>query len=183
MGAGILVGQRLGENHPSLAARATWNTLIIAMTYMAFISLLYVAIPEMFLWGFFAGGNHRSLADPVYHLAVQLLRFVAAYNLLDAMLTVFANAIKGAGDTRFVLRASLCMGCLLATQSWLAVEVFGFGIFGCWAIFTLWIWLLGVIFWWRFRQGKWREMRVIEQVHSPVDSRDDLDVAPVGITG
>ena len=32
-----------------------------------------------------------------------LLRFVAAYCLFDALNVVFAGALKGAGDTRFIM--------------------------------------------------------------------------------
>jgi MATE family multidrug resistance protein len=166
LAAGILVGQRLGEDEPDLAERSTYTSLAIAMAYMAIISLMYVVVPDLFLWSFFAGGD-SSFADrtALRNLSATLLRFVAAYNLLDAMLTVFVNAIKGAGDTQFVLKVSCCMGLLLAALSFLAVEVWRLEIYGCWAIITGWVWLLGIVFFLRFRQGKWREMRVIEQKH------------------
>ncbi|MCA9186836.1 MAG: MATE family efflux transporter [Pirellulaceae bacterium] len=163
MGAAILVGQRLGEGRDDLAARATWNTLALAIGYMAVISLSYILIPNVFLAGFFAQVD----TDPIHQesvriLSIQLLRFVAAYNLLDATLMVFVNAIKGAGDTQFVLLISLIMGVTLAVATWLGVEVLQLGVFGCWMIITAWVWTLGVIFLLRFLQGSWRSMRVIE---------------------
>jgi MATE family multidrug resistance protein len=79
---------------------------------------------------------------------------------------IFVNAIKGAGDTRFVLNISAVMGLLLAAVSILAVEAWSFGVFGCWAIITAWVWIVGTIFLIRFLQGKWRDMRVIEQKQS-----------------
>ncbi len=162
MAAGILVGQRLGENRPDLAEAATWTTLYIAMTYMAIISSCYVFVPDLFLGGFFANDGGLSPEKlQLRELAKQLLRFVAAYNLLDASLTVFVNAIKGAGDTRFVLKTSCIMGIVLAGLSYLAVEVWELGIHGCWVIVTAWVWGLGLIFLLRFRQGQWRTMRVI----------------------
>jgi MATE family multidrug resistance protein len=163
MTAGILVGQRLGEDRDDLAARSTWTTLWLALAYMAFISALYVVAPGIFLYGFFAGAE-LPLADrtSVRELAASLLRFVAAYNLFDATLMVFVSAIKGAGDTRFVFRVSLVMACALAGLSWLCVEVLRFGVYGCWTLVTLWVWALGLIFLFRFLQGKWRDMRVIE---------------------
>ena len=163
MAAGILVGQRLGENRDDLAARATWTTLWIALVYMSVISLLYVLTPELFLYGFFAAGDSPvSDQTEVRAMAATLLRFVAAYNLLDAMLMIFVSAIKGAGDTRFVMRVSLVMAAFLATASWLCVERYNVGVFGCWALITAWVWILGVVFLVRFMQGRWRDMRVIE---------------------
>ncbi|MEX0938420.1 MAG: MATE family efflux transporter [Pirellulales bacterium] len=173
LAAGILVGQRLGEDRDDLAARSTWTTLVLALAYMALMSSLYLAVPELFLFGFFAGSEETAHQAAVRPLAATLLRFVAAYNLLDAALMVFVSAIKGAGDTRFVLRVSLVMGSTLAAVSWLAVEVWQLGIYGCWAIITAWVWTLGVVFLLRFLSGNWRQMRVIErravvEVQAPV---------------
>ena len=158
----ILVGQRLGEDRDDLASRATWTTLWIALAYMSFISMLYMFVPQLFLFGFFSGTELTSHEQNVMGMAIVLLRFVAAYNLLDAALMIFVSAIKGAGDTRFVLVVSLVMASALAIASWLGVEVWNFGIQGCWMIITVWVWALGVTFFLRFLNGKWRNMRVIE---------------------
>jgi MATE family multidrug resistance protein len=160
---GVLVGERLGENRDDLAARATFTTLQFAWVYMLAISLVYVLAPDIFLRGFYP--DMEALTDEhaaVRQLAILLLRFVAAYNLLDATAMVFAGAIKGAGDTNFVFGVSLVLAAMLATFSYLAVEVFDFSIFGCWLLITLWVWSVAAIYAWRFRQGKWRAMRVIE---------------------
>ncbi|MEM6799170.1 MAG: MATE family efflux transporter [Planctomycetota bacterium] len=169
----ILVGQHLGENRDDLAARATWTTLGLSLVYMGVISTLYLFVPDLFLYGFFAGdalapssapssASSQQQSGEVYALAVTLLRFVAAYNVLDASLMIFAGAIKGAGDMRFVLRVSLVMAVLLAAASWLAVEVWQIGVFGCWTVVSLWIATMGVVYFLRFVQGRWRSMRVIE---------------------
>ncbi len=164
LATGIMVGQHLGENRDDLAARATWNTLILAWTYMAIISFFYLFTPGLFLSGFFAGSDDPEKNAAVYELAVRLLQFVAAYNLFDAALMVFVNAIKGAGDTLFLLWVSLIMASTLTILSYLGVEYFQLGILGCWVMLTLWVCALGIIFFLRFQHGKWRSMRVIELV-------------------
>jgi MATE family multidrug resistance protein len=133
---------------------------------MAIISILYVVAPRMFLWWFFAGSEHpEGMSGQVGILAARLLQFVAAYNLFDASLTILVSAIKGAGDTRFVLMVSTIMGIALAVLSWLAVEVLQLGLYGCWVLIVGWVWVLGIVYFLRFVQGKWREMRVIEMRH------------------
>jgi MATE family multidrug resistance protein len=100
-------------------------------------------------------------------LAAILLRFVAAYNLFDASLMVLASAIKGAGDTRFVMLVSLVMTTLLCVSTYLAVVKLGMGLDICWVLITAWVCILGIIFFFRFRGGKWKKMRVIDMVHVP----------------
>jgi len=159
----ILVGQHLGENRDDFSARATWTTLQISLFYMAVVSLLYLVTPGLFLAPFFAAAD-RSVGDnAVWLLSVNLLRFVAAYNLLDATMMIFVHAVKGAGDTRFVLNVSGVMASIMILGSWLTVEVYDLGIYACWGLITCVVWVMGVVYLLRFMQGKWRSMRVIEQ--------------------
>ena len=163
MAASVLVGQRLGENRDDLAARATWTTLQIGLTYMGLLSVLYVLTPNFFLYGFLnpstgLAAEHSTLRT----MASNLLCFVAAYNLFDAALMIFVCALKGAGDTRFILRVSLVMAVLMGGLSWVTVEVLKLNVYGCWTVITAWVCTLGVVYLCRFLQGQWREMRVIE---------------------
>lgn len=175
LGASVLVGEHLGENRDDRAARATLTTLQIAWVYMLGISALYVLVPGVFLNGFFVRGATNAGAKLVVEqMAATLLRFVAAYNLLDATQMVFVGALKGAGDTRFLLRVSLLMTGLLAGFSWLSVEVWRLSVYGCWILIVAWCWLAATTYMLRYRQGKWRQMRVID---SAMKDRD-VDALP-----
>ncbi|MHB0958421.1 MAG: MATE family efflux transporter [Pirellulaceae bacterium] len=157
----ILVGQQLGRNDPALAARGTWTSMWLAMGYMLGVSTLYLTVPDVFLVGFFVG-DPTSSGEEIRGIAIVLLRYVAAYNLFDALNMIFVHAIKGAGDTRFVFLTSLWMGALLAVGTWVAMEYFEAGLHGCWGLITVWVWMLGLIYLLRFLRGPWRSMRVIE---------------------
>jgi MATE family multidrug resistance protein len=164
LAASVLVGERLGEDRDELAARATYTTLQIALLYMLLISLLYILAPGIFVAGFFPDGvANTAQRAAVERTAALLLQFVAAYNLLDATQMIFVGALKGAGDTRFLLRVSLLLAGLLAAFSYLTVEVWELNVFGCWTLVVFWCWLAAAIYLVRFRQGRWRSMRVIEK--------------------
>lgn len=163
MAVTVLVGQHLGEGKDDLAATATYTTLRIAYAYMVGISAMYLLMPGVFLHGFQSGDAALTAKEQaVEQLAATLLQFVAAYNLFDATFMIFVSAIKGAGDTVFVLRVSLVLAALLAGLSYLSVEVWELGVYGCWVLIVGWILIAAVTFFLRFRQGKWRSMRVIE---------------------
>ena len=162
MTVSILVGQHLGRNDAPLAVRCVGSGFHLTMLYMGTIALLYVLTPGLFLapFGLY---SQPGAYDEIRGLAEVLLRFVALYSLFDALTIVFASAIKGAGDSRFVMYmvSGLSLG-LLIIPSYLAVEVFGAGILAGWTIATVYVSVLGVAFYLRFRSGKWKTMRVIE---------------------
>jgi MATE family multidrug resistance protein len=159
----VVVGERLGGGRDDLAARATYTALQIALVYMSVISLLYCFVPGVFLRGFFSNDLAASTEQlAVRQMAALLLQFVAAYNLLDATQMIFIGALKGAGDTRFLLRVSLVLAGLLAGFSWLSVQTWKLNVFGCWTLIVFWCLIAAVTYLLRFWQGRWRKMRVIE---------------------
>lgn len=165
LGMGIavstIVGQQLGKGRPELAARATWTAFVMAILYMGIMAAMYVAVPDWFMLGHAAGMEAERFVD-LRNTTVVLLRFVAAYCLFDAMLIVFVSAIKGAGDTRFVLWSQLAVSPPPVLAAWVGITYLDLGLIYCWIVMTLWICVLGLIYMARFLQGRWRTMRVIE---------------------
>jgi len=153
-----IVGRQLGRNRSDLAARATWTAMTLATAYTGVTAAFYLLVPDLFLIGFAHANNFEQL----HATAVVLLRFVAAYCLLDAMNIVFHSAIKGAGDTRFILLTTIFSSTLLVSAVWTGLWLMGWGLYWCWIVITVWIFLLGTIYCARFLHGGWRNMRVIE---------------------
>jgi multidrug resistance protein, MATE family len=109
--------------------------------------------------------------DEIRSLATVLLRFVALYSLFDVLSIVYAAALKGAGDTRFVMLMMAGLSCgVLILPTYLAIERFGGGILTGWTIATAYVSLLGVAFYLRFRAGQWKGMRVIERHEEPTSA-------------
>jgi multidrug resistance protein, MATE family len=164
MALGVLVGQQLGHNNPRLAARATWTSLHLTLGYMGSMALVYVLLPGLLLQGYQLGMSPAEAAQfaPLRDTTVVLLRFVAAYCLFDAMNVVFAGALKGAGDTRFIMIVSMVLTPLPIVAAWAGIHRFHYGLIWCWVVITVWVCLSGVIYCARFLQGRWRHIRVIE---------------------
>ena len=175
LGLGIavstVVGQQLGRDRADLAARATWSGLTIGLVYTGVLAAIYVGLPDLFLLAYAAGVQEDF--SQIRATTVVLLRFVAAYCLFDAVNIVFASAIKGAGDTRFVLGLVLCVAPWPVTAVWIGTAHFQQHLLWCWSVLTIWIIVLAIGYVARFLQGKWRQMRVIEPT-----AGDDLDEGP-----
>jgi Na+-driven multidrug efflux pump len=83
-------------------------------------------------------------------------------SLTDAVNVSFAFALRGAGDTKFVTLLTFSLAWpLMVIPTFVAVQL-GASIYWCWAFATLHILGMSVCFWFRFRSGKWKSMRVIE---------------------
>ncbi|MCP4624960.1 MAG: MATE family efflux transporter [bacterium] len=159
----VLVGQYLGSDKPGLAQTAAYSGFHLTLAYMFAIAAAYVLVPDIFVAPFAHNADPRSFGE-IYRYAVILLRFVAIYSLFDAMNIIFCSAIKGAGDTRYVMFVTVLLSVfVLIVPVYLVIEVLDFGLMYAWVLATAYVTLLGVIFFFRFLGGKWKSMRVIEQ--------------------
>ncbi len=164
LAASIFVGRKLGENNPETAEYGTWSAAHLTFVYMAVVAALYVALPGVFLAPYLARADAVEFG-PIAALAGHLLRFVAVYSLFDTMNIIFASAVKGAGDTRFVMRVSVALSWfVLLLPSYIGLKTGLAGLDGLWTIVTVYICTTGIVFLLRFMRGKWKTMRVIESV-------------------
>jgi len=159
----VLVGRYLGADNDRLAARSVWSAFQITLLYMCSVAFAYITIPQVFFI------PHAMKADPatfpaVSALAILLLRFVAFFSIFDTLNIIFGSALRGAGDTRFVMMMLAVVSIFgLVLPTWFAVVVLQKGIFTAWFIISGYCVLLGFSFLVRFLTGKWRSMRVIEE--------------------
>lgn len=157
----IVVGQYIGKNRPDLAEKSVYSGLQLTMAYIGILSAMYLFIPGLFL------APYASMADSarfefIQSVAVVLLRFVAFYSVFDALNIVFAYAIKGAGDTGFVMKVIVLDTILvLVLPSYIALEIFGMNIYVGWIFISAFVVVLGLAFYLRFKGGKWKSMSVI----------------------
>ncbi len=160
----ILVGQRLGEDRPDLAERSAILGVKWAFGYMVVIAAGYVLFPQVLLWGFAPPAGSPQAADwpAVAEIVPTLLIWVAVYSLADTFNVTFAFALRGAGDTRFVslLTFALAWPCMIVPVYLLVT--YGGNVYGAWGFASLYIGVIALCFWLRFRTGKWKTMRVIE---------------------
>lgn len=167
IGVGIavstLVGQRIGEGRPDLAAVSTWKGFGLAGAYMLAFGAVYTLLPELLI------APYAAKADPAEFAGIRetvtiLLRFVAIYSFFDAMAIVFGSAIRGAGDTRFsMMVAFLAAWLMLVLPTFLWWKYRGPDLFVSWTWCAIYVIALGFIYMARFQSGAWRGMNVIHR--------------------
>jgi MATE family multidrug resistance protein len=163
LGTSTLVGQALGRNRVDQALAATRATIHIVLFYIFLLLLLFLLVPRPLLELF--RPNHMTPEDyaAIREGGIILLRFVAAYIFFDALYMVCIGVLKGAGDTRFIMwNIGLFSVVVMILPIYIGVEVFGAGLYYAWSCATSFIFFLFAASFWRYRQGRWKHVRVIE---------------------
>lgn len=156
----MLVGQNIGAKNPKKAEYAANSAVQLGTSYMILCALLYILVPNLFISPFEA-------TSETIDMTIMLLRFVAFYALFDTCSILYSHAIKGAGDTHFVMLVTTALSIgVLIIPTYLAVQIFKTSLYVPWAFCALFISSLGITFLLRFKQGKWKSMSVIEEKDS-----------------
>jgi MATE family multidrug resistance protein len=170
--ASTVVGQYQGRKMPEISEKAGWTALKIGVTYMAVVAITYVAFPAAYFGWFIQRGGGGISLETLLETGRVMLWMMAAWGLLDAANLVLSFTLKGAGDTRFVMwYQSIMSWGLLVPGQWLITVVYHGTILQSWAWLTVYVWLLSIGFFIRFRSGKWKSIEVIESVPPIVPSR------------
>lgn len=165
----VLVGQAIGARRIELVKDIQRAGLKIAVTFMCACGLVFVLFPAPL------AAIHGATAD-VVAIAIELFMISAVFQVFDAFAMTGLGVLNGAGDTRFVLIATVTVAWFakLPLGWYLATEV-GLGAAGAWwgivaEVFVLW----GVVAW-RVRSGRWR--RVADKARVKADEEEALAAA------
>jgi len=161
MGLTTLVGQSLGGNDVAAALRFIRQTTLILMAYTLLLDLLLLLAPhwliELSLTA--EGGADYQLLPEQGVVAIRIMALLIAF---DALYFTFVGVLKGAGDTRFIMgRIGLATLLVMVLPMTVIVEYTGCGLYACWLNLTVYVITLFGATVWRFRQGKWKTIRVI----------------------
>jgi len=152
--ATALVGQNLGRRDSAEAERSGWEAARLSVAVMgATAAFLFVAAPWV---------ARAFIGDPVViEWAVTFIRIHAMSIPAVGVFFAIDGALRGAGDTRFPLLASLSgIYVIRLPLSALLGFLLGFGIVGVWIPLVIEYWYRAFVISNHFRRGRWKTLRV-----------------------
>lgn len=147
--AGVIVGHAVGAGRPEAAREAFAAACKLAVGLMFAMGVVFVAAPGVLTAPF-------GVEPDVAAVAHKLLIIAATFQVFDALTMVAFGSLSGAGDTRFVMVASVLTGWLvkLPVGAVLAIPL-GMGAAGAWLGLTVEIMVLTALGLWRIRGDAW----------------------------
>ena len=161
IGVGVLVGQHLTEGRVDLARRTVSCALGVTTIYTGVFVLCLGLAPNAML-AFYAWGTPAERFDTMRPMLLPLLKIIAFYCVVDGLQVVFVGAIKGAGDTWFVLLATLAVSTGAVLTGLICQNYLGASLMLWWYIIAGWVASMGIVFATRYFSGSWETKRVIE---------------------
>ena len=159
--AAVIAGQNLGAKNPERANSAVHTAAKFAFAGASFVGFFYFFVPAQLLAIF-------GMTEPeVVGIGVQLLRVLSISGIFVSLALTYTGGLQGTGDTKSPLYISIISQVFIPLGICFTISQFG-------TLEPLHIWLailaghftrcaLSLI---RFRQGKWRDIKVdIQTTH------------------
>lgn len=161
-GTSSLVGKYLGAKRKLLAKRSAWSGLKAGWIYAGCITLLYFTATTTLVTLFSPSqkiGDYKGVMDA----ATVMLKISCLYFFFDATYSVLGGILKGAGDTVWTMLVSNTLMWATATAVYLLKDRWNLTPVGAWVCLTVLIFVLGILFFFRFIRGKWLHRLMIAE--------------------
>lgn len=159
---GTLVGQFQGQGDSRSAEMIARKGLWVSWGYTLIVNLSYLLMPAVYISLF--ARNSAFAYDELFPVAYALLFCAALWGVFEATNAVLSGALRGAGDTHFVMwfHTAVAWGVFVTGEA-LILLVLGGGAVAAWGWAVVYFVLLAGGLAWRFHSGRWKQIELIER--------------------
>ncbi len=163
IGVMSLIGRFVGAGNMERANQVISSGFIAALGYSGLLAILFLVFRESLVGMFDThDGNFAAIKELASHMMIGL----STYMLADATILIAGGALRGAGDTRWIMITSICVHWLMLLAQYCVIVVYGFGPRVSWWVFVSMLILLALLYLGRLFGGTWRQPERLARVMS-----------------
>ena len=162
-GTNVLVGRYQGAGDAAASARATKSALLLGGAYVALFALVVFLFSDGIMDVF--RSPETAFETAAFHaLGRTLMWIMLSWALFDAASLIVGGALKGAGDTKFVMFALLAISLGLWMPAVVLVLACAPSITRLWLTMPFYCGVCAATCLVRFRRGRWRRLRLVDDL-------------------
>lgn len=161
IGVMSLIGRFVGAADMDRANEVIAAGFLVAISYSGILAVLFITY-RVELVGVFATptGDFAAISDMASYMMVGLSTYVVA----DAVLLISGGALRGAGDTRWLMITSISLHWLMLVAQYFIIMVYDFGHKASWWAFVAMILALALVYLYRLLGSVWRQPERLAKV-------------------
>ena len=154
-----VIAQQMGANNPAGARLGVRLAMKVGLSYALVMMSFFIFAAEPLVRIFSSGLPGDS--SVIESTAITLLRLASLYTIGDITQLVFAGALRGAGDTKFVMKVSVIIHWIFAGLSFFLIKMLVVSPVLMWIFLIFFVLSIGFVLVLRYRSGKWEEIKLI----------------------
>jgi len=163
IGVMTLIGRFVGAGNMERANQVISSGFIVALGYSGLLAILFLLFREE-LVGVFE--THDQNFAAIQALANPMMIGLTTYMLADATILIAGGALRGAGDTRWIMVTSISVHWLMLMVQYAVIVVYQFGPLVSWWVFVCMLIVLALLYLGRLFGGTWRQPERLARVMS-----------------
>ena len=156
-----LIGRFVGARDMARANEVMTAGFTLALAYSAMLAVIYITYRFPLVEVFAPPSGDFSAVRP---LAAFMMIGLSSYVMADAVILVSGGVLRGAGDTRWLMIASVSLHWAMLVAQFFIIRVFEFGPKVSWLAFVALVLAIALVYASRLRGGRWRDPERLESV-------------------
>ncbi len=156
-----LIGRFVGARDMERTNEVISAGFVMALTYSGCLAFIYISFRFPLVEVFAPPEGDFS---EIRELASFMMIGLSSYAMADAVIQVCGGVLRGAGDTRWLMIASVTLHWAMLVAQFFIIRVFQLGPRVAWLTFCMLIFAIAVVFVWRLVGNRWREESRLEMV-------------------
>lgn len=161
MGVMTLIGQFVGRGDMQRANQVISSGFILALSYSAILALVFlifrVELVEVF-------ATDDSYFAEIRTLAATMMIGLATYMMADAVILIAGGALRGAGDTRWIMLTSTSLHWLMLVVQYFVIVRWQMDPLVSWWVFVAMLLMIASAYSVRLYRGRWRRPERLARV-------------------
>ena len=156
-----LIGRFVGSGDMTRTNEVTTAGYILGIGYSLILAITFIVFrdPMVEIFIFF-----EDQAEEIRTLSRFMMIGLSCYVLCEGVLQVAAGVLRGAGDTKWIMYASVSLHWAMLIAQFFVIKVFGYGPKVSWVGFVLMVLGICIVFVGRLWSNKWRDPDKLQAV-------------------
>jgi MATE family multidrug resistance protein len=155
-----LIGRFVGARDMERTNEVISAGFILGLSYSAVLAFLYVTFRYALVDVFEPPGGDFS---EIRELSAFMMIGLSTYAMADAIILVSGGVLRGAGDTRWLMTASVSLHWAMLVAQYFIINVFEYGPKASWMAFVVMLLLIALVYGLRLWGGRWRDPEALSR--------------------
>ena len=156
-----LIGRFVGARDLARANEVMVAGFVIGLAYSALLAILYITFRYPLVEVFAPpSGDFTAIRE----LSAFMMIGLSSYVMADAVILVSSGILRGAGDTRWLMVASVSLHWAMLVAQFFIIRVFELSPKVSWLAFVAMILAIALVYALRLKSGRWRGPAALERV-------------------
>jgi len=148
-----LAGRYVGAKEIPFVYRTAWSGMKLSWLYSALLFILFLGFTAPLVNIFLPASQPQGVQ--IGQMAQFMVKLISVYLFCDGVMQVFGGALRGVGDTFWVMVVSVGMHWMFAAVVMVLLKVLHLDARTTWTVLVCAYFCFGPLFFIRFRSGRW----------------------------